>query len=621
MSTLAGRLPLENPADWEGAPELSPQEEAQLLWRLRGRMIRTAVRQALETARLRVTLVVFLSLIFWYGLFRLFGGGFEFLDSTIGHAVTQAQTVQAIYNVFFASLMMMLTLSSAIILYGGLYCSGEAEFLLTTPVRPARIVLHKFQEAIVFSSWGFLLLGSPMLVAYGLNVDAPWLYYALLFPFMAAFVYIPGGLGAILCLAFVHRVSRVRRQFFAMVGLLAALGVAFLCWSLLGETRSDLLTPLWFQEMLSRLQFSEHRLLPSWWLSSGLLEAARNDMPASGNQPWSESLLFLSLLIANALFLRVLATWLGGRIYRASYSELRTSRSRRRPRQDFWLDRLVMGFTPLVAGPTRLLLVKDLRLFRRDPAQWSQFIIFFGLLALYFANIRRFSYDVNYKAWVNMISFLNLAVVGLILSTFTTRFIFPMLSLEGKRLWILGLLPVRRESILWGKFLFAAVGSVIPCTLLILLSDLMLEVSPLVLAIHQLTCLLLCVGLSGIAVGLGAKMPDLREESPSKIAAGFGGTLSLVISASYIILIVLMTALPSHFFVAAHAADENLSTVRLWLAGGVAGACLLGAIATFVPMRLGLKSVCRVGILSNSYTGLRTSLACFSRTAQALGSE
>ena len=34
----------------------------------------------------------------------------------------------------------------------------------------------------------------------------------------------------------------------------------------------------------------------------------------------------------------------------------------------------------------------------------------------------------NYSA---MIGFLNLAVVGLILSTFTTRFIFPMVSLEG----------------------------------------------------------------------------------------------------------------------------------------------------------------------------------------------
>ena len=211
---------------------------------------------------------------------------------------------------------------------------------------------------------------------------------------------------------------------------------------------------------------------------------------------WAESLLFLSLLISNALLLRVLAVGLGARIYRTSYSELRTERAPQATRQAVLArparDALL---TPLLTPQMRLLIVKDLRLFRRDPVQWSQFIIFFGLLALYFANIRRFSYDVNYMAWVNMISFLNLAVVGLILSTFTTRFIFPMLSLEGRRFWILSMLPVRRDSILWGKFVFAAAGSAIPCCLLILLSDVMLPISPLVMAIHQLTvrcCALAC---------------------------------------------------------------------------------------------------------------------------------
>jgi ABC-2 type transport system permease protein len=592
MSTLAGQLSEESAGDASQLSEiaLSPHAEAQLLWRIRGQMIRTMLHQALTTARLRVTLVLILSILFWFGLFVLFSGGFQFLAITIDHKVTQAQTVQAIYNVFFASLLMMLILSSAIILYGGLYCSGEAEFLLTTPVRPERIVLHKFQEAIVFSSWGFLLLGSPMLVAYGLHEDAPWYYYALLLPFMAAFVYIPGGIGAILCMLFVHYLARIRRQALWLAGAAAIVGVLAVGWTLMAKTEGDLLTANWFQEMLGRLQFSEHRLLPSWWLSSGLLEAARNDRGQLGNQPWAESLLFLSLMISNALFLRVLAVALGGRIYRKSYSELRTDHPRRRPRQGFWLDRAVMHWTPLLTTQMRLLIVKDLRLFRRDPVQWSQFLIFFGLLALYFANIRRFSYDVNYTAWVNMISFLNLAVVGLILSTFTTRFIFPMLSLEGRRFWILSMLPVQRDAVLWGKFLFAAIGSSLPCCLLILLSDYMLRVSLLVLAIHQLTCLLLCLGLSGIAVGLGAKMPDLREESPSKIAAGFGGTLNLVISAAYIIVIVLLTALPMHFYLAVRQTDADALRIQSWLVAGIVAAIVTGGLATVVPMRIGLKA-------------------------------
>ena len=525
------------------APKLlSPGEEARLLWWVRMRTFWVAVRQSLSTARLRVTLVVVLSIIFWFGLFRLFGAGFEFLATTIGHPGTHAQTVHAIYNVFFASLLMMLVFSSAIILYGGLYWSSEAEFLLTTPIRAERIVLHKFQEAIVFSSWGFLLLGSPMLVAYGLQAGAPWYYFALLLPFMAAFVYIPGGIGAIVCMLFVHRLGRYQKHFAIVGAALAVLAIVMFGWSMCQKTEGNLLTPLWFQEMLGRLEFSEHRLLPSWWLSSGLLEAARTDAGPPGGAAWAESVKFLSLLISNALFLRVVAVEIGGRIYRTSYSELRTRRTAAPAESELLARPRVMRATPLFSPQLRLLIVKDLRLFRRDPVQWSQFIIFFGLLSLYFANIRRFSYDVNYTAWVNMISFLNLAVVGLILSTFTTRFIFPMLSLEGRRFWILSMLPVRRDAILWGKFWFAAAGSAHSLLLLILLSDLMLQISPLVVVIHQLTCLLLCLGLSGIAVGLGAKMPDLREESPSKIAAGFGGTLSLVISAIYIVTVVLLTA-------------------------------------------------------------------------------
>ncbi len=330
-------------------------------------------------------------------------------------------------------------------------------------------------------------------------------------------------------------------------------------------------------------------MLPSWWLSSGLLEAARSEPSSLDNQPWAQSLMFLSLLVSNALICHLLTTWAAARLYRTSYSELHTQRTPRRHHGDFWLDKFVLRAMPFLSPQLRYLIVKDLRVFRRDPVQWSQFLIFFGLLTLYFFNIRRFSYDVNYAGWVNMISFLNLAVVGLILSTFTTRFIFPMISLEGRRFWILGLLPVDRDSILWGKFLFAAAGSCIPCTVLILLSDAMLQISWLVVSIHQMICLILCLGLSGVAVGLGATMPDLREDSPSKIAAGFGGTLNLVISAIYIVIVVLLTALPCHFYLASE--DTGWEAFgRASLIVGTICAILIGGLATYIPMRIGLAS-------------------------------
>jgi ABC-2 type transport system permease protein len=431
-----------------------------------------------------------------------------------------------------------------------------------------------------------------MLLAYGLVAHSPWYYFVMLVPFLVAFSVIPVGFGAIVCLVVVRHLPSRRGL---MAASLFAGGVALILWGgwpLITGFQRDLLTPDWFLSVLDRLRFTEHRWLPSWWLSSGLLDAAEGE--------GAESVLFLALLISNALFFQQLAMWISGALLRSAYSALQGRSSGRRRARVAWLDRVAMGLTAPLPAPTRLLIIKDVRLFRRDPMQWSQILIFFGLLGLYLLNVRRFSYDSSYAGWVNMLSFLNVAVVGLLLSTFTTRFIFPMISLEGSRFWILGLLPLRRETILWSKFLFSAGGATIPCAGLILLSDLLFGVGPLIVSVHQVACLLLCLGLSGIAVGLGAKLPSLREQSPSRIAAGFGGTVNLIVSTVYIVLVVVLMVLPYHLYVGDYAnRDFGLHSYRhflgrwldLWLVGGTASSVLLSLVATVAPLRVGFRAI------------------------------
>jgi ABC-2 type transport system permease protein len=499
----------------------------------------------------------------------------------------------------------MLVFSAGIVLYGTLFRSPETRFLLTTPARPERIVLHRFQEALFFSSWGFFLLGSPMMLAYGIVVGAPWYYYALLIPLITSFVYIPCSLGGIAALVVVYRLPRLRRLVVTVLSV-AVIAISLRSiWLTLSGPTGDLFGERWFQETLHRFRFTRGQWLPSTWLTSGLLEAARRPGLLHDDVPWLESAKYLAVLFSNALLLHVILVWTGKRLVRKAYNRMISDPDRAPRRRQGYLDRFTLRALSPFPLPLRILLLKDFRVFRRDPVQWSQFLIFFGLLGLYFFNIDRFRYehsDLSYRIWINTISFLNLAVVGLILSTFTTRFIYPMLSLEGSRFWILGLLPVSRDTIVWSKFVFASVGSWLPCAVLVLLSDLMLKVGALVVFVHQVTCLLLCVGLAAIAVGLGAAMPNLRERSPSKIAAGFGGTLNLVLSASYIILIVLLTALPCHFYLLADEGSTLLPagtwlgsllaklSLSTWTRVGIAGAILLSAAASILPMRAGLRA-------------------------------
>ncbi len=582
------------------------EREGQIFWKLRWREGRTHLKFLLTQARLRTSLVLGLSLFFWFGLFALFYSGFEFIVLNVGPpgATYHAQTVQFLFSLFFVSLQVMLIFSTGIILYGGLYSSDETDFLLTLPARDSRLVYYRFQEALFFSSWGFFLLASPMMVAYGLVVSAPWYYYAYLPVMTVSFAYIPSALGAIICLLLIQHLPYLRRIAVGGIALLVISVAYFSIWETLKIADADLLGATWFKETFHRFRFTRGEWLPSTWLSNGLLDAARPGSLDPDDMPWLESGKYLIVLVSNALFLHLMVMWVGKKIYRESYCRLHSRAAREARPSMAWVDRFVGWLLFWIPKTTRLLIIKDLRLFRRDPVQWSQFLIFFGLLLLYFANVDRFQQHrayLNVLTWVNIVSFLNLAVVGLILSTFTTRFIYPLISLEGQRFWILGRLPVNRDAILWGKFLFAAGGSWLPCAGLVLVSDLMLRVSWLVVSVHQAVCLMLCIGLSGMAVGLGAIMPNFQEQSPSKIAAGFGGTLNLVLSAIYILMIVSMTSLPCHFFLISETMALPPKMLQpgflaLWLILGLSGSLLVAALVTVLPLHIGLKAFRRLEI-------------------------
>jgi ABC-2 type transport system permease protein len=146
------------------------------------------------------------------------------------------------------------------------------------------------------------------------------------------------------------------------------------------------------------------------------------------------------------------------------------------------------------------------------------------------------------------------------------------------------------------------VGGLPACCGLVLLSDSMLGIPRTLILVHELCCVALCFGLSGIAVGLGARMPDLRESSPAKISSGFGGTLCLVLSSLYIMAVVIVAAVPTHIAAAAQAFGGRPVTSGFigWLGGpqGTAASLLLvailGVVGTAVPLELGRRAFRRL---------------------------
>jgi ABC-2 type transport system permease protein len=569
-------------------PDLAPDRTARALHWLRWWQVRNTATNLIQGSRLRIAMILCCSAVFWAGMFVLFLGGFQFISLYVDLANT---IVEYLFSMFFLSLLVMLFFSSGIIVYTALFHSREAAYLLTTPASTDRIFAYKFAEAVGFSSWGFFLLGSPLMVAYGLTVKAPAAFYGMFLLYLLSFVLIPGSVGAVAAITVANIFPR-RQKTVLVLSVAGVLALAVILGVRLWRTPGDTLSGDWLGSMLNRLAFCQNPLWPSRWMSAGLLASAKGE--------WSQARYHLMVLSAHAALLYLAAAVVARDLYRRGYSRVQGGRTSRRRLGLFFLDAIVHRLFSLLPHPIRLLILKDLRTFLRDPAQWSQFLIFFGLLAFYFLNIPQLGYGDQTPYWRNLVSFLNLSVTALILSTFTSRFIFPLLSLEGRNFWILGLLPLRREQILWSKFVFSSGISLVATETLVVLSDLMLRMSPVMIALHVGMIAVLCLGLSGISVGLGARLPNLRETDPSKIAAGFGGTLNLLVSLVFIFAIVTALALPCHLYFAGQEHPESTTIalshggLRLWLSIAIIASLIIGILGTLIPLRIGIKAFQRM---------------------------
>ncbi len=563
-----------------------PAEQALLFQRLRYHLLRNSW-QMMKTQSMRPLTILMCSVVVWAFVFTVSLGGFHFLKEEV-RLPLDGEIVGLLFDLLFLTLGGLLIFSSGLILYGSLFNAAETAFLLSKPVAADQVFAYKFQGAVAFSSWAFLLLGGPILIAYGLMCDGPWYFYAFLPLFFLGFVLLPGALGALAALLLVNYVPRHRKQVLALGTVALVAGLVWWGYDVVHTSRPEHMVGREAREavtrLLGRFNFTRSPWMPTHWVATGLRKAGRGDLVSCSY--------YLGLVWSNGLLFYLVAAVAARRFYRRGFSRLTTGGTLRRRYGGGWADRLLAAALPFVNPGTRLLIVKDFRTFRRDPQQWAQVLIFCGLMVLYVTNIRRmFVGDIAW-AYQNSLSLLNLCAIALLLCTYTGRFVYPLLSLEGRKFWVLGLLPLHRDQLLWGKFAFATTGGVLISESLVVLSDVMLEMPLDAVLLHALTVAVLAAGLSGLSVGLGACMPNFRETDPSKIAVGFGGTLNLVAGLLFLLATVTLMAVPWHLQRAlAGAPDGGSPLFWLFVAFGVGAGAVVGALAVLLPLRAGIRAL------------------------------
>ena len=528
-----------------------------------------------QESKLKIFIILFFALFLWGGLFFLFYRAFLYLK---GITFFSSTLVATLFALFFFALWIMLTFSNAIILYSSLFASSETDSLLSRPLLSESIFLYNLTTGIFFSSWAFLFLAAPLLGAFGYVYQVPLHFYLYAFGFCLFFLPIPAALGGGICLLASRLLPRVKKQLVLGVILFFLIFSLYKVWQIRSlEEEFEKFSPEWLQALFAQFSFAKHTSYPSYWLTEALLAAASGDSPRSR---------FLLLYLAtSSIFFTYLVYLLSSWLYRPTYDLIRSFQGSKTWRPFFlypWM-RKGLFFLP---KPLQVLVLKDIQIFFRDPVQWSQLFIFLGLLTLYILNLRSLEYHLASGTWKVFVTYLNFMAVSLTLATFTNRFIYPQVSLEGKRLWILMVCPIRRRDILFGKFLFTfGLTCLLGEGVTLLSSYMILAPWDMILATAFLM-VLLCLGLTGISVGIGALYPQFHEDNPSKITSGFGGTLTLILSLIYVVTLI---AAQGILFFLKYQGVLSSSLFSLLLALDFFLSLLLTFFATFLLMYLGIQ--------------------------------
>jgi ABC-2 type transport system permease protein len=440
--------------------------------------------------------------------------------------------------VLFAFLFALLLLSNLVISYTNLFRNRETAFLLTLPVPAQTIFRWKFIESTMLASWAFLFLIAPLLAAFGLVRGVPWHFYLVTLVLIGLFIVLPGVIGAALAIVIGRFLDRRNFQI-AIVGTAVALLAFASFWWKTQAVDDDLLDKRTLEaldQLLAKTRFTMFPFLPSYWLSSAVLQWAEGIFRGAG--------FFAAVLLSNTLFFGGIAFTQFGNIFYDTASAVQSragsafkinflraqktsghsaGQLEKISARFFWLDR-----------DTRALAIKDIRMFWRDTTQWGQSVMLFGLLGVYIINLRNFTHELTSPFWVNLVAYLNLGACSLNLATLTTRFVFPQFSLEGHRLWIIGMSPMGLARVVKVKYWLASFASLLATLSLITLSCWLLKMTWDRIAFFGAVVVVMTFALNGLATGLGVLYPNLKETNPGKIVSGFGGTLCLVLSSVYI---------------------------------------------------------------------------------------
>jgi ABC-2 type transport system permease protein len=239
--------------------------------------------------------------------------------------------------------------------------------------------------------------------------------------------------------------------------------------------------------------------------------------------------------------------------------------------------------------------VKEIKTFFRDQTQWSQIFLILALIVIYIYNFKVLPLDrvpIKTVYLQNILAFVNIGLASFVLTAVTGRFAYPAVSIEGEAFWIVSASPIRLKTFLWIKYFIYFVPLLFLTEMLIIATNILLQVSPFMMWLSIVTILFVVPSVVALGIGLGAAYPDFNAENAAQAITSFGGLIFMMLAAVYITAVIVLEAGPVYrIFISGINGKSIPASAWIWIISSFSLAVLISILTVIFSMKYGERNL------------------------------
>ena len=542
------------------------------IWPLKNR----GLSNANGKSNTRFLLLGSFGLLLWCGIFAvswrvlIYFKGVEEIGDILGYKLLSMMLVVSFALLLFSSILTSLS---------KLYLSRDLLLVHSLPVSSYKIFITRWIDSTLESTWMVIIYTLPVFIAYGLVYQSGLFYYLSTTITMLCLATIASAISTLMVMIAVLFIPASRmKSVFIFMGILFFV-VIYLAIRL---SKPELLVdPEVFDSVMvyiTSLQTPSSPFLPSSWAYDSIRSALSGSI--------GDSLFFTALSLSFAGMLLFATILISDAIYFKGFSKTQNAPVRLF-KKHVASDR-IFNFLP---GPMKSFMVKEIKTFLRDQTQWTQVFLIATLVVIYVYNFKVLPLEKSPIKTVylqNLFSFLNMGLALFVLTAVAARFTYPAVSLEREAFWLVKTSPLSLRTFLWIKFFIYYLPLLILTEILIVATNILLKVTPFMMALSGLTVFLVVPGIVALGIGLGAAYPDFKAQNPTQTVTSFGGLVFMIACAAYIGLVIIIEAGPVYNLFMAGIHNKTISlSIWIWTVGSFTLVLVINLLAISLPMRFG----------------------------------